>query len=126
MSVITETEPGGELVCIVAFSARPRDPESRPLPGPRREFRVGEHVRFIGSLFKDTPSDNPVGHMVIFEPFGDDVPAQYTAVQSDFVSLDCWEGLASYFRGAASAQKSRGSKANASELGRPKASRSRP
>jgi hypothetical protein len=126
MSAITETEPGGELVCIVAFSARPRDSENRSLPAPRREFRVGEHVRFVRTFYKDTPSDNPVGRMVIFESPGDDGHGQYTAVQSYFVSLDGWASLARYFREAAPAKKVRGSRVKASEHGRPKASRPRP
>lgn len=68
MSAITETEPGGEMVCIVAFSARPRDSDNRPLAGPRRGLRVGEHVRSLDSFFKDSPTDNPTGYMVVFEP----------------------------------------------------------
>ena len=68
MSAITETQPGGEMVCILEFSARPRDTENQPIPGPRRDFHVGERVRYIASFFKNTPEDNPTGYMAIFEP----------------------------------------------------------
>ncbi len=98
MSATTETEPGGEMVCILAFSARPRDPENRPLTGPRRDFRLGEHVRFVSSFFKDTPSDNPTGHMAVFEPIGEPASGQYAAHETYFVSLDCWDALRKHFQ----------------------------
>ena len=104
MSAITETEPGGEMVCIVDFSARPRDSDSRPVPGPRREFRVGEHVRLVSSFFKGIPADNPTGYMAVFEPLDQEDRGQYVATQSYFVSLDWWDGLETYFRGKASGE----------------------
>jgi hypothetical protein len=61
MSAITATEPGGEMVCIVTFSARARADENRPIPGPRRKFQVGERVSHIATFFTDTPADNPIG-----------------------------------------------------------------
>jgi hypothetical protein len=98
VSAITETEPGGEMVCIVAFSARPRDPD-RPSPlGARREFQVGEHVRFVASFYKNSPEDNPTGSMAIFEPLDSEDQVRYAATQNDFVSLDCWAGLERHFR----------------------------
>jgi hypothetical protein len=72
MSAINETEPNSEMVCIVAFSARPRDSGNREVPGPRREFRIGERVRFIASFFKDLPADNPTGFVAAFEPLDED------------------------------------------------------
>jgi hypothetical protein len=97
MSAITETQPGGEMVCIVEFSARPRGPENQPVPGPRRDFHIGERVRYIASFFKATPEDNPTGYMAIFEPLDQESPGRYVATQNYFVSLDCWEGLREHF-----------------------------
>ena len=125
MSAITETEPGGEMVCIVAFSARPRDSDRQPVPGSRREFRVGEHVRLVSSFFKGLPADNPTGYMAIFEPLGNDGQGQYAATQNYFVSLDCWAGLEEYFRRSASGKTGRGAKAKSSRSGAPDSSRAR-
>jgi hypothetical protein len=104
MSATSETEPGGEMVCIVAFSARPRDSENRLAPGPRREFRVGEHVRLVSSFFKDSPADNPTGSMAVFEPIGEEGRGPFVATETYFVSLDCWAGLEDYFRGSSSGE----------------------
>src|SRR5271155_2107790 len=97
MSVITETEPGGEIVCILSFSARPRDPDNGPIPGARRDFHVGERVRYISWFLKNTPVDNPTGHMVVFEPLDGRDRNHYAATQNDFVTLECWEGLRKHF-----------------------------
>jgi hypothetical protein len=97
MSAITEAAPGGELVCILGFSARPRNQGSMPIPKERRTFRVGERVRYVSSFFKGTPEDNPTGHMAVFEPLDQDDMNRYAAAASYFVSLDCWEGLRKYF-----------------------------
>jgi hypothetical protein len=97
MSAITETEPGGEMVCIQLFSARPRDAAAAPIPGPRREFRVGERVRFLASYYKNTPRDNPTGYMAVFEPLDQRDGNRYAATQDYFMSLDCWEVLRKYF-----------------------------
>jgi hypothetical protein len=110
MSAITETESGDEMVCIVAFSARPRDSRNQTLPGPRREFQVGEHVRFVASLFKDSPSDNPTGYMAVFEALGDGGESQYVATQNYFVSLECWAGLEEYFQGKTSLKSGPGTR----------------
>ncbi len=121
MSAITETEPGGEMVCILAFSARPRDPEKRSLPAPRREFRVGEHVRFVSSFLKDTPKDNPTGNMAVFEPIGEANREQYAAHETHFVSLDCWEGLRKHFRGKRSSRNGEGGRIEAKQPRNPAA-----
>jgi hypothetical protein len=97
MSVITETEPGGEIVCILSFSARPRDSDNGPKPDARREFHVGERVRYISSFLKKTPEDNPTGHVVVFEPFDGGDKNRYAAIQNYFVTLECWEGLKKHF-----------------------------
>src|SRR5262245_34571481 len=111
MSAISETEPGGEMVCIVAFSPRPRDSNNQPLAGPRREFRVGERVRFVGSFFKDLPADNPTGYMAVLESLDRDGQGRYVATQSYFVSLDCWAGLETYFRARSSGKNRSGAQA---------------
>ena len=126
MSAITETEPGGEMVCIVAFSAWPRDSNNQPLTGPRREFRVGERVRFVGSFFKDRPADNPTGYMAVFEPLDDDGQGRYAATQNYFVSLDCWAGLETYFRARASGKNRNGAQAKVTRPRGPNAPRVRP
>ena len=97
MSAITETEPGGEIVCIVGFSARPRGAENQPVTASWRKFQIGERVRYITYFFKDTPTDNPTGYMAVFEPIDRQDEARYTATQNYFVSVDCWEGLRQHF-----------------------------
>ncbi len=97
MSAITETEPGGEMVCIQSFSARPRDVDDAPIPGIRRDFQVGERMRFISSYFKKTPHDNPTGYMAVFEPLDRRDKNRYAATQDYFVTLECWEGLKRHF-----------------------------
>jgi hypothetical protein len=97
MSAIIETEPGGEMVCILSFSSRPVDDRNKHIPGEWREFHVGERVRYVSHFFKDTPADNPTGYMAVFAPLDPHDPNRYAAVETYFVSLDCWEGLKSYF-----------------------------
>jgi hypothetical protein len=93
MSAINETEPGGEMICILGFSARPRGVDNSPMSGERRTFHVGERVRYVTSFFKATPEDNPTGPMAVFEPLEPDDKHRYAATEKYFVSLDCWEGL---------------------------------
>jgi hypothetical protein len=97
MGAISETEPGGEMVCIVGFEARPRDDDDRPIAGRRRTFSIGERVRYVRHFFIDQPEDNPVGPMAVFEALDPDDKKSYGATQAYFVSLECWEGLKSYF-----------------------------
>ena len=97
MSAITETEPGGEMVCILAFSARPRGLDDQPIPGPRRRFNVGEHVRYITFFYTATPEDNPIGFMAVFQPLDKADKNRYAATQDYFVTIDCWEGFRQHF-----------------------------
>ena len=99
MSAITETAPGGEMVCILDFEARPRDPDGHPIAGSRRAFSVGERVRYIGHIYVGKPEDNPLGYMAIFQPPNVEGDHLYGAVQDYFVSLDCWEALREHFAG---------------------------
>src|SRR4051794_17804689 len=97
MSVRNETEPGGEIVCIQEFSARPRGQNREPTKALRRTFRVGERVRYVESYFKETPEDNPTGYMIVFEPLRSKDGPRYAAVQTNFVTPECWVGLKTYF-----------------------------
>ena len=97
MSVITKTEAGHEMVCILAFSARRRGLDHRPIPGPRRRFNVGEHVRYITFFYTATPEDNPIGFMAVFQPLDKADKNRYAATQDYFVTIDCWEGLRQHF-----------------------------
>ena len=97
MGAISETEPGGEMVCIVGFEARPRDDDNRPVAGKRRSFSTGEHVRYLRQFFVKSPEDNPTGTMAIFEPLDPVDKNRYGATQDYFVGLECWEGLEAYF-----------------------------
>jgi hypothetical protein len=90
------------MVCILAFSARPRGPDHQALSGPRREFHVGERVRYLASFFKNTPEDNPTGYMADFEPLDRGDGHRYAASQNYFVTLDCWQGLREHFAGTGS------------------------
>jgi len=92
-----ETEPGGEMICILGFSARPRGLDDQPIPGERRSFYVGERVRYVTFFYKKTPEDNPTGYMAVFEPLDPDDKNRYAASENYFVTLDCWEGLRKHF-----------------------------
>jgi hypothetical protein len=96
MCVTNEPEPGGQMVCILGFSARPRGADNQPVLGDRRSFCIGERVRFVSSYYKSTPEDNPTGMMAVFEPLGPNDANRYNATQDDFVTLACWEGLKAY------------------------------
>lgn len=97
MSVRNETEPGGEIVCIQEFSARPRGQDRESTKAMRRTFRVGERVRYVESYFKETPEDNPTGYMIVFEPLRSKDGPRYDAVETNFVTPECCEGLKTYF-----------------------------
>ena len=97
MGAITETAPGGEMVCIVGFEARPRDLDGRSIAGSRRAFFPGERVRYVKHVHVGKPEDNPLGYMAIFQPLGTSEDHFYGGVQDYFVSLDCWETLKEHF-----------------------------
>jgi hypothetical protein len=97
MSAINETEPGGEMVCILGFSARPRGLDNQRIPSARRSFQVGERVRYVTFFYKDTPQDSPTGYMAVFEPLHSEDKNRYAATQDYFVTIDCWEGLRKHF-----------------------------
>ena len=97
MSAITETEPGGVMICILDFSARPRETPTHENPGPRRSFRVGERVIYLSHFYRAEPDDNPVGVMAVFHPLDTDLKIPYAATQYYFVTPDCWEGLRRHF-----------------------------
>jgi hypothetical protein len=129
MSAIMETEPGGEMVCILAFSARPRGEDGQPISGERRRFHVGQRVRFFSFFFKSTPQDNPSGYMAVFEPLDPSDKNRYAATETYFVTLDCWEDLGRYFaRNRAKRAKRRAPsverQTEASDAGAAKASKS--
>jgi hypothetical protein len=105
MSAITETVPGAEMVCILEFSAQPRDLANQPIAGGRRHFRIGEHVRYRSFFFKSTPEDNPTGYMAVFESIDRGDPKRYAARETFFVTLECWEGLRKHFAGGAPKRK---------------------
>ncbi len=97
MSAIAETEPGGEMVCILDFEARPRDANDRPIAGRRRAFSTGEHVRYLRHFFVHEPADNPIGYMAVFRPIDSKDENLYGAKHDYFVSLDHWENLKEHF-----------------------------
>jgi len=98
MIVIDETEPGGEMVCVLEFSARPRNVQNGLSSSDRRTFQVGERVRFRGFYFDGAPVDNPTGYMAIFESLDPHDPNDYAAVADYFITIDCWEGLKQYLK----------------------------
>jgi len=92
MSVILESQPGHELICIESFSGTPQG--TAPSWDSSREFRVGERVRFVGSALDANLADSPAGWMVIFDAADG---LRYSACQSNFVGEECWRGLKRYF-----------------------------
>jgi len=94
VSAILETEPGGELVCIETFSVSPHE---RVGPRSRRQFRVGERVRYITYYQDDNLRDNPAGWMVVFRSDDPGDLNRYASTQTSFVTIDCWETLKKYF-----------------------------
>jgi hypothetical protein len=92
MSAISETEVGGEIVCIGSFSGCPHG--ETPSWETRRRFRVGERVRYAGYYQDENLKDNSAGWMVLFDAADG---KRYRATQTFFVSVECWEGLKKYF-----------------------------
>jgi hypothetical protein len=94
MSAILETQPGGELVCIMPFSVIPND--ARPGTN-RRSFRIGERVRYVGYYQDKNLADNPAGWMVLFELDEPKGSRRFAATQTYFVTTESWEALKKYF-----------------------------
>lgn len=92
MSVLLNCQPGDEIVCIEAFHASP-DGESFSWDTSRR-FRVGERLLFVGARQDPHFKDGPNGWHVIFEVTGG---KRYAAVQTYFVTDDCWARVKRYF-----------------------------
>jgi len=95
MSAILETQPGEELVCIEQFSVLPRG--SARQVRARRNFRIGERVRYLGYYHDENLKDNPAGWMVIFEAENPKNANQYAATQTYFMTIDQWVALKRYF-----------------------------
>src|SRR3954452_1496430 len=91
MSVILESRPGDELICIEEFSASP-DGEGFSWD-TSRTFRVGERVSYAGFRQDANRRDSPVCWMVIYEADG----KRYAATQTYFVTEECWQGLKRFF-----------------------------
>jgi hypothetical protein len=92
MSVILESQPGNELVCIDEFHASP-DGEGFSWDSSRT-FRVGERVRYLS--FRQDPNrpDSPVCWLVVYRAAdGKD----YAATQTYFVTEDGWRRLKRFF-----------------------------
>jgi hypothetical protein len=93
VSVINESLPGDELVCIAAFQTWPRGAD--PRIAPRRALRVGERVRYLGFYQEDRLRENAAGWMIVFQCEDDET--EYHASQTGFVTLETWADLARYF-----------------------------
>jgi hypothetical protein len=92
MSVITDSQPGDELVCIEAFHACPEGEEFRWQDS--RKFRIGERVRYIDFFQNPNLLDNPVCWMVQFDALDG---RRYSATQTYFVTVESWDRLKRYF-----------------------------
>jgi hypothetical protein len=92
MSVILESQPGDEFVCIVEFHG---SPDGEPFSWDTSlKFRVGERLRFVSARRHPHLKDQPGGWQVVFDgPDG----KRYAATQVYFVTLETWEGIKNYF-----------------------------
>jgi hypothetical protein len=93
MSVILESQPGDELVCIEEFHASPEGTGGFSWDTCRK-FRIGERVRYVSFRQHPNLKDSPVGWMVLFDAADD---KQYAATQTLFVTEDCWQRLKRFF-----------------------------
>jgi hypothetical protein len=92
MSVIHESQPGDELICIETFSA---SPDGEPFAWESsRPFRVGERVRYVSFRQHANLRDNPACWIVVFDAADG---KRYAATQTYFVTEECWRGLKRYF-----------------------------
>jgi hypothetical protein len=93
MSVIFESQPGDELICIISFFVPPKG--AVPSWETAREFRVGERVRYTGFRHERGPEyDHPTDWMVDFDAADGQ---RYSATHTYFATIECWEGLKKYF-----------------------------
>ena len=93
MSVILECQPGNEIVCIAAFHASPEGEEFSW--NTSRHFQVGERMRYLGSTQHPHFRDRPNGWLVRFEA---EDGKHYAAIQTYFVTEECWQGLEKHFQ----------------------------
>jgi len=93
MSVILESQPGDDLICIEQFSGSPQG--VTPSWETDRTFRIGERVRYV-SFFQDQHyKDHPgLGWMVVFDAADG---KRYAATQTYFVTEECWQSLKKFF-----------------------------
>ena len=93
MSVILESRPGDELICIEEFNA---SPEGQPFSWETsHRFRVGERVRYISFHEDQHSKDHPgLGWMVVFEAMDG---KRYAATQTYFLTEDSWKALKKFF-----------------------------
>ena len=88
MSVINESAPGDELVCIGEFNGPPEG--VRRGTGQDKTFRIGERIRYVSFYRHENLKDNPVCWMVVFDAADG---KRYAATQTLFVTLECWRDI---------------------------------
>jgi hypothetical protein len=93
MSVIQESEAGGEIVILEEFHA---SPEGEPFSwDTSRQFRIGERVRYVRFFQDQHYRDHPgLGWNVVFDTSDG---KRYVATQSYFVTEECWQRLKKFF-----------------------------
>lgn len=92
MSLIVESGPGDELVCVLEFHASPEGAGSSW--SNQRRFRIGERVQFLGAFRDADRPDHPASWMVRF--LAADGQA-YSATQTSFLTVQDWDRLKRYF-----------------------------
>ncbi len=92
MSVISDSQPGDEFVCIGSFHACPEGEDF--LWQNSRKFRLGERVRYVDSFRNPNLLDDPVGWMVRFNVADG---RRYAATQTYFVTVESWDRLKRHF-----------------------------
>lgn len=95
MSAILGTEPGDELVCVECSSVLPRGAAGQTKA--RRNFRIGDRVRYLGYYRDENLKDNPAGWMVIFASENTKGANQCAATQTYFMTSGQWKALKKYF-----------------------------
>lgn len=93
MSVILESQAGDELIIIEEFNGSPQG-ETFSWDTSHR-FRIGERVRYV-SFFQDEhfKAHPGLGWMVVFDAADG---KRYAAIQSYFVTEECWKRLKKFF-----------------------------